>query len=318
MAKKTAFLAYNITQRSKVLAECLQAKIITAKVSSVPVVRLLNYPLLIFLTFLNLVAEKFDTVFVQLPPIHAAFPAYLYCKMFRKQLIFDTHSGIFFTHNWYQKIYLNLCSSMIKHIALNIVHNEDLLKQVLLKDTNTVVLEDKIPFSPSQFKPGTQTAITVICGYGKDEPIQEIIKTARSLPDLQFNLTGNSKKLDKLSLPSNIRLTGYLSDTDYLQILKDSSLIMVLTNRLNTVLCGAYEAVGLTRPLIISDTPTLRKYFYKGVVHTENKTPSIIQAINNAQQNLTRLYSEIVQLRDEKTESWQKQFEPVRELLTRI
>jgi glycosyltransferase involved in cell wall biosynthesis len=315
MPEKTAFLAYNITRRSKVLAGHLHAKIITAKVSPVPVVRLFNYPLLIFLTFLDLIAKKFDAVFVQLPPIHAAIPAYLYGKIFRKQIIFDTHSGIFFTHKWYQKIYLNLYSLMLKHIGLNIVHNEDLLTQALLKDTNTIVLEDKIPFPASPFKPGMPAAITVICGYGKDEPVQEIIEAARSLPGLQFNLTGNSKKLAKQSLPSNLRLTGYLSDTDYLQLLKDSSLIMVLTNRLHTVLCGAFEAVSLTKPLIISDTPTLRKYFYKGVVHTENNAQSIIQAIKNARQNLARLYAEIVELRDEKIKSWQKQFEPVENIL---
>lgn len=313
MLDKTAFLAYNAARRTKVLAEHLQAELITLKVSSSPLVRFLNYPLLGFLILLKLISKKYDAVWVQLPPVHAAFPAYLYCKLFRKRLIFDTHSGIFFPRAWHQKIYLKKYSLMLKHTDLNIVHNDGILKHPILKNTDTVVLEDKIPFAPVEFKQSTPFVITVICGYGKDEPIPEIVAAAQALPDIQFNLTGNSKELSRQSLPANIRLTGYLSETDYLRLLGDASVIMVLTNRADTVLCGAYEAVGLTKPLILSDTPTLRKYFYKGVVHTPNNAQALIQAINNAQQNLTRLYSEIVQLRKEKTESWQKQFEPIKD-----
>lgn len=315
MTDKIAFIAYNITRRSKVLAEHMHADIITTKVSSVQVFRLMNYLLLGFLTLLKLTSEKYDTVFVQLPPIHAAFPAYLYSKIFRKQLIFDTHSGIFFVQTWYQKIYRSLYSSMIKHIALNIVHNDAILQQPNLKNTNTIVLENKISLLPLQLNQNPKFMITVICGFGKDEPFREIIATARSLPDIQFNLTGDSKKLPRQLLPSNLHLTGFLSDNDYLQLLKDSRLIMILTNRFETVLSGAYEATEFTKPMIISDTPTLRKYFYKGAVYTENNTQSIIQAIKTAQENLSQLYTGIQELRKEKSESWQAQFAPVARIL---
>lgn len=315
MDKNIAFLAYNLTRRSKVLAEHLRAQIITAKVSPSLIIRLLNYPFLLFLTFLNLVSKNFDLVFVQLPPVHTAIPAYLYCKLFHKQLIFDTHSGIFLNRGLHQKLYLKIYCAMIKHIDLNIVHNDAILKQNCLENSKSVILEDKIQFSPTEFKQNPSLIITVICGYGRDEPMPEIIKTCQALPDINFFLTGHSNKLKKKTLPSNIHLTGYLSDIEYEQLLKNSSLIMVLTTRFDTVLCGAYEAVGLTKPLIISDTPTLRKYFSKGVIYTANNTKAIVQSIKTAQQELARLYSEIVLLRQEKTETWQKQFEPIQKVL---
>jgi len=44
--------------------------------------------------------EKPDIVFVMSPPIFAALPALLYCKLFGKQYIIDAHTAAFMHKRW--------------------------------------------------------------------------------------------------------------------------------------------------------------------------------------------------------------------------
>lgn len=205
---------------------------------------------------------------------------------------------------------------MVKHISLNIVHNDSILHRKCLKNTNSIILEDKIPYLPLSYELNQRLKIAVICGYGDDEPIKEILNAAQLLPDLNFYLTGRSNKLKNTLISKNVHLTGYLRDKDYENLLRTVDIILVLTIRPETVLCGAFEAVGLEKPLITSDTPTLRKYFYKGTTFTKNDTLSIVEAVNKIRQNLHKLHDEMVELRKEKEITWQKQFEPVLKLLS--
>ena len=89
----------------------------------------------------------------------------------------------------------------------------------------------------------------------------------------------------------------------------------MLTTRPETVLCGAYETVGLEKPLITSDTQTLRKYFNKGTIFTKNDANSIVEAINITRQNLNKLHNEMTKLRKEKVLTWEQQFESVTKIL---
>jgi len=315
MPNKITFVAWNITKRSKVLAEHLNAETITYRIPANRIFKLFNYPFLILLTFSELLHQKPDIIFVQLPPIQVSIPTYLYSKLFRKKLIFDTHSGIFFTQGLHQRLYLRLYCKMIKHINLNIVHNESIISRDCLRNTPSIVLECKIPFRPSEHKKNTPLKLTVVCGYGKDEPIQEILQAAQLTPDIKFYLTGNSTKLKNKRRPENVELTEYLSDIEYENFLQTTDIIIVLTTRPDTVLSGAYEAVGLEKPLITSNTKTLTQYFYKGTIFTANDAKSIAEAVNQARKNLDKLHIEMKMLRKEKEIIWQKQFEPVEKIL---
>lgn len=315
MSKKIIFVAWNMTTRSRVLADYLHAQLIRYQVPTNRVLRLFNYPFLMLITFGKLLQQKPDIVIAQLPPIQVSIPVYMYCKLYRKKIIFDTHSGIFFQKGLHQKLYYHKYCHMIKRINLNLVHNDLLLSRKCLKDTHTIVLEDKIPFNPSTCSHYQPFNVVVICSYSKDEPINAIIKATALIPDVNFYLTGKGDKLKNMPMTNNVKLTGYLSNTEYEKLLKTTDLIIVLTTRPETVLCGAYEAVSLEKPLITSDTQTLRKYFDKGTVYTLNKAEAIAQAILEAKNKLDKLHAEMALLRKEKDLDWQKQFEPVKKLL---
>ncbi|MCX8015276.1 MAG: hypothetical protein N2748_04580, partial [candidate division WOR-3 bacterium] len=256
MTIKPVFIAWQLTTRTKTLAKHLNADIITyQRHFPNPICRLIHYLLLTLSTIYQLFQKRPSVVFVQVPPIQAIFCAICYAKLTKTKIIFDTHSIIFFPKKLHQKLYLRLYRYLIKHITLNIVHNQMILSYDYLKKTETIMLEDKIPFNLNpNFTTNPKKKIAVICSYHEDEPIAEILQAAASLPEYDFYFTGKSDKLQKLTHPVNIHFPGFLSDRDYEELLNTADLILVLTNRPDTVLCGAYEAVGVGKPLVTSNT----------------------------------------------------------------
>lgn len=77
MINKVAFVAWTLTKRSKVLAEHLNADIITyQKLFSNPMLRLLHYKLLSMITVVKLCRKKYNTIFIQIPPIQSAITVF--------------------------------------------------------------------------------------------------------------------------------------------------------------------------------------------------------------------------------------------------
>ena len=105
-------------------------------------------------------------------------------------------------------------------------------------------------------------------------------------------------------MPSNITLTGYLSEDKYISLLLSCDVVIDLTTRENCLVCGAYEAVEAEKPLISSNTIALNEYFYQGVVFTENNYKDIANSINYAFNNLGTLQREIKNLKREINDKW--------------
>ncbi len=321
VSPKVGFITWYTATRSRILAKELKADLITMRYKpKARFIRLLSTPLIIGLTLLKLSRKNYDIVFAQIPPLGSALAGFLYSKIYSKKLIFDTHSGLFFPKCWHQNLYLLFYRIMLKYITMNLVHNEGILKRSTLNNTRTIVLEDRLPFKllDSNLHPNRERfRIAVICGYGKDEPLQIILESIRLVPEVEFYLTGDSRVLKtKYFLPENIILTGHLIDDEYEKFLRTADAIMALTNRPDTVLCGAYEAVSLAKPLITSDLPMLRKYFSKGTIHATNDAHSIASAIRLLVNNYERLQNEMRELRKEKEIVWQEQFKPLKQLLS--
>jgi len=81
--------------------------------------------------------------------------------------------------------------------------------------------------------------------------------------------------------------------------------VIDLTDRDHTLLLGAFEAVSLGTPLIVSDWPILREYFSHGAVHVANTADAICEGIQQAQREHATLRKEIALLRDELQNEWE-------------
>jgi hypothetical protein len=80
--------------------------------------------------------------------------------------------------------------------------------------------------------------------------------------------------------------------------------IIVLTKRSKTILCGCYESLMLENPLITSNFEVLQDSFHKGTFFVDNSGPQIVNAIKKVQKNYWKLKEEIKNLKQEKNNEW--------------
>jgi glycosyltransferase involved in cell wall biosynthesis len=320
---KNIFLAWSFpTRRSVTLSESLEAKLIFLNGERKNIFsRIFHYFLLSIKTLKALKSEKTDFVFVQNPPIYSLFPVFLYAKWYGKNYIIDSHTGTFIVEKIHHHLFFLMHRYFSKFACALLLHNEDLSHIGKYWRAPYFILEDRIPgFEISQTKREEKESfnLVVICSYSSDEPIAEILQASQKLHDIHFYLTGDFRKLRRdlrNTDSSSITFTGYLEERKYIKLLQDADAIMVLTKRPYTLLCGAYEAVAVGRPLITSNLPLLRRHFNKGTIHVENTAEGIEAGIREGFSRLEHLRKESVELREEKEREWNEKFEILKRIL---
>jgi glycosyltransferase involved in cell wall biosynthesis len=97
-----------------------------------------------------------------------------------------------------------------------------------------------------------------------DEPIRELIKASKELKsDFLFISTG--KKIE------NIKYLGYLSYENYLKVLKTCDIVLSLTKREFTLLSIIFEAISLGKPIIASETLTIKNFLKENALYTNHE-----------------------------------------------
>ena len=168
---------------------------------------------------------------------------------------------------------------------LTIVTNEALAVRVRLHGGRAVVVPDPIPEWTSDAATDP-TLVTVISGWGRDEPIAEVVAAAGFLADLDITITGTpDHRMNGLSVPSNLRLTGRLPQADYIDHLARSAVVVNLTTREDCLVCGASEALALERPMVLSDSDVLRQRFGDVATFTTSTAEAIAAAIRTSLAN---------------------------------
>ena len=142
-----------------------------------------------------------------------------------------------------------------------------------------------------------------------DEPYEQVIQAAHELgPDVHIHVTGNYRKanLDPVSVPANVTLLGYVSESEYVTLLNSVDATMDLTTRDNCLVCGAYETVAVGKPQILSDTSAIRQYFRKGVIYTQHPVESLIDSIKAIIERKDHLQLEAIDLKRLLNNDWEQ------------
>ena len=106
------------------------------------------------------------------------------------------------------------------------------------------------------------------CVFAKDEPVAEVIEAARALPDVDFRVTGDTRRatgIDLDAVPPNVALTGWLDQEAYAAEVDSAHLVLALTTEPTSVMRAAYEGAFARRPLVLSDWPALGALFPEAV-----------------------------------------------------
>lgn len=246
-------------------------------------------------TALWLARERPDAVIVQCPSIILALLALALRPILGFRVIVDAHNEVVQNFNFPNSRIMGFAYRVaLQRANLVIVTNPSLAKQVRIKGGRPAILPDAI-VPRGAFARHTHSVpfkVAVISTFAPDEPIDEIVGAARKLgAAYRFSMTGKlgdrARKIEA-SKPASLVLTGFLSDEDYWRLLEDSDLVVDLTLKPSCLVCGAYEALSIPRPLVLSDDAESRRWFGDAALYTANSTADLVEVV----QSLASGYSE--------------------------
>ena len=256
------------------------------------IVKSLVYIYLLVKTVYLLRLEKPDTVWVQLPQIPILWAALIYQSLSQTKIkiVADCHNAQL-RAPWR---YFPFTLWSLSRSDVILVHNEVMLEKarnIGWPMDKVLVLEDVPSIGKDKLRTGTfwenvpapRPLIVIPGSFSADEPIKEILAAARIASECTFILTGRAERAEQnghniSELPKNVICPGFLSITDFDNLLIEADVVMGLTCEEGIQLSVCNEALGFGRPLVTSDTKILRKLFGEAAVLVDTTNPVSIAA----------------------------------------
>lgn len=250
-----------------------------------------------------MVRERPELVFCQNPSLILSFLCVLLRPFFKYKLIIDRHSSFKFetrrSNSMFYRVFHKISDYTVAKADITIITNKVLSEFVKICGGCPFILPDPLPFfGESKLKEGGNYFVFV-SSMGEDENLDQAISAFKRMPEENLYITGNYKKavlsgdIYLCDLPENIKLTGFLSDDDYLSLISGSKGMIVFTSNDYTLTCGAYEAVSLKKPMILSNTETMKSLFSKGAVYVSGDSLSFIAGVKEFQESENTLLREV-------------------------
>jgi glycosyltransferase involved in cell wall biosynthesis len=161
----------------------------------------------------------------------------------------------------------------------------------------TLVCQDPLPqleeVPPPDPRPGERSAF-LICSFDSDEPYQAVFAAFELLQQEGYTLYVSGDPVRAGVQPARypwVHFLGFVPRRDYVAYLRSCAIVLDLTTLENCLVCGAYEALSLARPLVLSSTDALRDYFSPAAVFCGADPHSIAAAVRQAhaqREELTR------------------------------
>lgn len=234
--------------------------------------------------------RKPSVVFHQSPSIVLAFLLTSLKPVFGYKIVVDVHNAGIKPGEGKYALLNALAKYSLLRANLLIIHNETVRKLIPCDDSRIFILPDPLPDTYLINKDTIQMDkfinILFICRWSADEPYEEVFKAAQILlntePNLRILITGKiPKHIQALELPKNIRLLGFVETKEYNRRLATAHGAIALTTRTDSLNCAGYEAMAHEVPMILSDSPVLRNFFFRGYLFTQNTAPDIASNIKD-------------------------------------
>jgi glycosyltransferase involved in cell wall biosynthesis len=241
------------------------------------------------------------------PPYFNGLVAWGYTLLFRARFVLDSHTAAFDDPR--QAWLAPLHAFLVRRAATSFVTNRGLASAVERMGGRALVVSD-IPYEmpPGDYSVAADRfAICYVCTYGRDEPVDEVLRAADSLPDVRIYVTGDLRRAPaaiRTAAPENVTLTGYLSNAEYAGLLRGVAAILVMTTRPLTMQRGGSEAITVGKPLIVSNTETLQEIFSSGAVFIENTAAGIIEGVRRLRRDYERYRRGIEAMAATRAERW--------------
>jgi len=281
-----------------------------------------KYTYQFFATLFFLMRHRYQLIFIQSPPIFAVLPVYVYSLFSSARFVIDAHTRSVHGPPWEWTAPLHRFLS--RRAITTIVTNIYLQKMIADWDACGFVLQDPPIDDPHINQPmqleSDAINVVMVSSASPDEPVKEVIESARSLPEMHFYITGNHTRSNKFlidSAPPNVHFTGYLRD-EFFPLLHAVDIIMDLCNEEYQFLSGANEALWLGKPLITTKAPVRETYFNRGTIHVDNTAEGIGQGLREMKDRLAEMSADMRSLQDIRRHEWWEKINNLAHLIKRI
>jgi glycosyltransferase involved in cell wall biosynthesis len=280
-----------------------------------------RYLLLSARTGALLAGRRPAVLMVQSPSLILSVLSLMLRPAFGHRLIVDAHNELVVPYEHPQPWIKWLSHWVIRRADLTIVTNTQLAEIVQRAGGRAFTLPDRIPV-PMPGSPrtlGTAFNVVLIATFAKDEPIGAIFEAVHNV-DFDVFVTGNARKLDAdvaARAPRNVHFTGFLADPDYWSLLRSADAIIDLTLKPDCLVCGAYEAIALGKPVLLSDNAASIELFGDGAVFTNNSPADIHRGLLRLRAERARLRVAAERKRSELIERWEVSAQHLRSELMR-
>jgi glycosyltransferase involved in cell wall biosynthesis len=107
--------------------------------------------------------------------------------------------------------------------------------------------------------------------------------------------------------PPNVKFLGFLAESDYWERMRNAHAVLDFTLLDDCLVCGAYEAVAVGRPMLLSDTRALKDYFRMGALYSAADPGAIATAVRQLRAEYPQLCAQIGSLRSLLQTEWAAQ-----------
>lgn len=217
-------------------------------------------------------------------------------------------------------IFWPIKKATFKFVDLAIISNDGMIKNIDQLNENYLILPDKIP----DIKINEKNEVTnekycvYVSAFAVDEPFDEIFEVAELIGnELKLYWTGKITNHYKLpdNVPSNIIFTGYISFEEYFKLISNANCILALTTEQDCLQSGAYEALSVNVPMVVSNTEALKKYFSKSAIYTDHNPVNIAKNILKAIENSEIQKKHIQEIKSVRNREFDEKIEKLKVLL---
>lgn len=257
----------------------------------------LRYPLLSIRSAWLLLRRRPRSLVVVSPPFVAGLVLVPLARLLGARVAVDLHSAALLDRTWHP--FLPIQRWVCRAAGAAVVTLPSLAARLERHGVPAIVLPDPLPEMPVTEAPPPTTAgdgplVVAVCGWGDDEPIEALVDAARGA---SWRLAVTGRPTRRLEVPPNVTLTGFLSPPEYPALLRAAEAVVVLTTRDDTLLAGAWEALVVERPLVLSGTAALRTTFGPDLAYVTPDADSIRSGIDEVLAKPERARQVTVQLR---------------------
>ena len=262
-----------------------EAAFVTSPLPRRPVTAPLRYAWCAARTWRLLERRRPSCVVVVAPPVVAPLVAAVWCRWRRRPLVVDCHTGTFHSRRWawarplYRRL-LPRCRAVL-------AHTHEALELVRRWNAPGLLLPDDLPGPIDASEPRPDSGVTVLIAGSLDEnePVAEALAAAALLPEVAIRVTGDPALVPpalRESAPPNVTFTGHLPLPVFLGEMLAAAVVAVFSTDPHIMNRAAFEAVGLGRPLVLSNLPGLRERFGSASLFADNRPTEMAEAVRRA------------------------------------